>query len=206
MVYLLTEHQVYHIHTNKATNGNCTLAGAHLDPMNRGEKPACDASERAACQVGDLSGKYGTINSDPFTAEFVDPFTSLEEGTPAFFGNRSFVIHLANVTRVTCADFGDLEASFPNSTSTSTANTNSSTTTQCSTDLSSVTSSVCSTGVATSTSVSCSPIPTGTGALQSVPSDVAVPSPTVVVAAGTRMIPGLWLWCLVGVVPMLFSY
>ncbi|KAG5919360.1 hypothetical protein E4U42_006539 [Claviceps africana] len=95
----------YHLHIQKATGGNCTAAGAHLDPTNRGEKPPCDAGNLPSCQAGDLSGKYGRINSDPFTAEYVDKFLSLKEDDPAFFGNRSFVIHLANTTRVACADF-----------------------------------------------------------------------------------------------------
>lgn len=90
---------------NKAAGGDCASAGAHLDPTNRGEQPPCDAGNEPSCQVGDLAGKFGRINSDPFTAEYVDKFVSLKEGDPAFFGNRSFVIHLANTTRITCADF-----------------------------------------------------------------------------------------------------
>ncbi|KAG5936225.1 hypothetical protein E4U53_000262 [Claviceps sorghi] len=103
----------YHLHVKKAAGGNCTAAGAHLDPTNRGEQPPCDAGKLPSCQVGDLSGKYGRINSDPFTAEYVDKFLSLKEDDPAFFGNRSFVIHLANTTRVACADFVRGGTSFP---------------------------------------------------------------------------------------------
>ncbi|KAG5974104.1 hypothetical protein E4U55_000091 [Claviceps digitariae] len=95
----------YHLHVNKAAGGNCTAAGAHLDSTNRGDKPPCDAGNLPSCQVGDLAGKYGKINSDPFTAEYVDKFLSLKEEDAAFFGNRSVVIHLANTTRITCADF-----------------------------------------------------------------------------------------------------
>lgn len=80
-----------------------------MDPFQRGDKPACDSSDTASCQVGDLSGKYGKITHDPFTAEFVDPFTSTTEGAPAFFGDRSFVIHYANGTRLTCANFAKVE-------------------------------------------------------------------------------------------------
>ncbi|KAG6036836.1 hypothetical protein E4U41_005472 [Claviceps citrina] len=105
----------YHLHLAKAAGGNCTLAGAHLDPFNRGEKPPCDAGNQPSCQVGDLAGKYGKINSDPFTAEYVDKHLSLKEDDPAFFGNRSFVIHLANSTRITCADFVKGGGSFPSS-------------------------------------------------------------------------------------------
>ena len=87
------------------SEGNCTATGAHLDPENRGEDPPCDNSKPASCQVGDLSGKYGKITQDPFTAEYTDPFSSLQEGTPAYLGNRSFVLHFANKTRITCANF-----------------------------------------------------------------------------------------------------
>ncbi|KAG6024202.1 hypothetical protein E4U40_003441 [Claviceps sp. LM458 group G5] len=104
----------YHIHLKKAAGGNCTAAGPHLDPTDRGDKPPCDAGNLPSCQVGDLAGKYGRIDSDPFTAEYVDKYLSLKEDDPAFFGSRSFVIHLANNTRVTCADFVKGGASEPN--------------------------------------------------------------------------------------------
>ncbi|KAG6269608.1 hypothetical protein E4U49_006314 [Claviceps purpurea] len=110
----------YHIHLNKAAGGNCTAAGPHLDPTDRGDKPPCDAGNLPSCQVGDLAGKYGRIDSDPFTAEYVDKYLSLKEDDPAFFGSRSFVIHLANNTRVTCADFVKGGASEPNVSSIST--------------------------------------------------------------------------------------
>ncbi|KAG5936670.1 hypothetical protein E4U60_002400 [Claviceps pazoutovae] len=110
----------YHIHLNKAAGGNCTAAGPHLDPTDRGDKPSCDAGNLPSCQVGDLAGKYGRIDSDPFTAEYVDKYLSVKEDDPAFFGNRAFVIHLANNTRVTCADFVKGGASEPNVSSIST--------------------------------------------------------------------------------------
>jgi hypothetical protein len=97
---------VYHIHVAPVPEGgNCTKTLGHLDPFIRGETPACDPSIPETCQVGDLSGKYGKIESDPFSVTFVDPFTSTLEGPGAFFGNRSFVVHFANKTRITCANF-----------------------------------------------------------------------------------------------------
>ncbi|PTB56326.1 hypothetical protein M431DRAFT_80837 [Trichoderma harzianum CBS 226.95] len=99
---------MYHIHEEPATNGNCTSTLAHLDPYHRGETPACDASKPETCQVGDLSGKYGKIISDPFVAEYFDLYTSLSPDNPAFFGNRSIVVHYANKTRLTCANFAKL--------------------------------------------------------------------------------------------------
>ncbi|TFB01321.1 Cell surface Cu-only superoxide dismutase [Trichoderma ghanense] len=104
---------LYHIHEEPAVNGNCTSTLAHLDPYHRGETPACNASAPQTCQVGDLSGKYGKITSDPFVAEYFDLYTSLQPGSPAFFGNRSIVVHYANKTRLTCANFAKLPVSSP---------------------------------------------------------------------------------------------
>lgn len=55
--------------------------------------------------MGDLSGKHGTISSDSFETTYLDQFASTVEGDGAFFGNRSFVIHWANGTRLACANF-----------------------------------------------------------------------------------------------------
>ncbi|KAF4991147.1 hypothetical protein FGRMN_8015 [Fusarium graminum] len=96
----------YHIHVEPVPeNGNCTATLAHLDPFARGEDPPCDPKDPASCQVGDNSGKHGKITSDPFKAEYIDYYASTKEGIGAFFGNRSFVLHYANKTRLTCGNF-----------------------------------------------------------------------------------------------------
>ncbi|KAJ4404940.1 Cell surface superoxide dismutase [Cu-Zn] 4 [Neurospora sp. IMI 360204] len=98
----------YHIHVNPVPeNGNCTATGAHLDPTERGEAPVCDKSKPETCQVGDLAGKYGAIpaGSTTFSANYVDKYASLVEGTGAYFLNRSIVFHFPNKTRITCANF-----------------------------------------------------------------------------------------------------
>ncbi|KHN94026.1 Cu/Zn superoxide dismutase-related protein [Metarhizium album ARSEF 1941] len=96
---------LYHIHVNPVpSDGNCTKTLAHLDPYKRGETPPCNASAPQTCQVGDLSGKYGEVKNDPFVDEYLDPYSSLDEGTEAFMGNRSIVVHFANKTRITCAN------------------------------------------------------------------------------------------------------
>ncbi|PBP28277.1 superoxide dismutase [Diplocarpon rosae] len=101
---------LYHIHDAPVpADGNCTTTLAHADPYIRGETSACDASLPQTCQTGDLSGKHGKITQDPFVASYSDGFASTLEGIGAFFGNRSFVIHFANKTRITCANFA-LEA------------------------------------------------------------------------------------------------
>ncbi|TAQ83565.1 hypothetical protein B7494_g8113 [Chlorociboria aeruginascens] len=97
---------LYHIHAAPVSaDGNCTNTLGHLDPFIRGETPACDSELPQTCQVGDLSGKYGTIKSDPFTTSYTDYFASTEEGLGSFFGNRSITLHYANTTRLTCANF-----------------------------------------------------------------------------------------------------
>ncbi|PHH81679.1 hypothetical protein CDD82_212 [Ophiocordyceps australis] len=96
----------YHIHVDAVpADGNCTKALTHLDPLNRGETPVCDSSAPSTCQVGDLAGKHGKVTSGPFNVQYVDPYVSLREGDAAFMGNRSFVFHFANKTRITCANF-----------------------------------------------------------------------------------------------------
>jgi len=97
----------YHLHVLPVPAGgqNCTATLAHLDPFIRGEDTACDASKPETCQVGDLSGKWGKITSDPFKARYHDNFASTKEGIGAYFGNRSFVLHYPNKTRLGCASF-----------------------------------------------------------------------------------------------------
>jgi len=69
------------------------------------QTPPCDPELPQTCQVGDLSGKYGKITSDPFYAAYPDDFASTLEGIGSFFGNRSLTIHFGNKTRITCANF-----------------------------------------------------------------------------------------------------
>ncbi|KAI0125775.1 superoxide dismutase [Xylariales sp. AK1849] len=97
---------LFHIHAETVPkDGNCTSTGAHLDPFLRGEDPVCDSTFPQTCQVGDLAGKYGKITSDPYEATFHDEFGSLNIGSNASVDDRSFVVHFANKTRITCANF-----------------------------------------------------------------------------------------------------
>ncbi|KAF2972238.1 hypothetical protein GQX73_g1287 [Xylaria multiplex] len=115
---------IYHIHVDPVDDsGNCTNTLAHLDPFIRGEDPACDSTNPATCQVGDLSGKYGKITSDPFTAKFHDDFTAMSEGPGSYFLNRSIVVHFANKTRITCANFFTVSACPSNNATTTTIGT-----------------------------------------------------------------------------------
>ena len=104
---VLTTCAVYHLHELPVPeDGNCTATKAHLDPYKRGEDPICDKSQPNTCQVGDLSGKHGDIPTLPgFSANYTDDFVSLIPGTPAFMGDKSFVLHFPNKTRIACANF-----------------------------------------------------------------------------------------------------
>ena len=98
----------WHIHAMPVPeDGNCTSTMGHLDPTNRGELYMCDASAPETCQVGDLAGKHGgkITAQDTFTTNFVDSYLSTDPSSDAFFGNLGFVIHTANTTRLTCANF-----------------------------------------------------------------------------------------------------
>jgi hypothetical protein len=110
-------------------NGNCSSAGGHLRPFGGPEDTVkCDPSHPELCQVGDLSGKHGNItresltNGNKFMITYNDPFVSAIQGSEAFFGSRSIVVHAANLTRLNCANFVLQGAS--NGTASSTATTN----------------------------------------------------------------------------------
>lgn len=117
---------MYHIHEKPVpSDGNCTGTGAHLDPYKRGEVPPCDPTQKETCQTGDNSGKFGTfdgpdasqsyvfspITSNPLflvtdvSNSYLDLYSSTNPEDPSFFGNLSIVIHFANKTRITCANF-----------------------------------------------------------------------------------------------------
>ncbi|KAK1515371.1 superoxide dismutase [Colletotrichum abscissum] len=104
----------YHLHTDPVPeDGNCTKALAHHDPFIRGEGTPCDASRPETCQVGDLSGKHGSVAGDHYRQTYVDRYLSIVQGPGSFFGNRSFVLHFANKTRIACANFKLVKSSPP---------------------------------------------------------------------------------------------
>lgn len=55
--------------------------------------------------MGDLAGKHGKVTSDPFVAHYSDYYASTNPDSESFFGDLSFVLHYANSTRLTCANF-----------------------------------------------------------------------------------------------------
>jgi hypothetical protein len=105
----------YHIHVDPVpSDGNCSATLGHLDPYERGDTPACNASEPEICQAGDLSGKHGKMSPLPGSSwqlSYFDMYLSTEPGDDAFFGNRSIVVHSNNKTRLACANFNLLAGS-----------------------------------------------------------------------------------------------
>lgn len=95
----------YHIHEAAVgASNNCAETGGHLNPFNAPDN--CDAQPGDAyCEVGDLSGKHGLINTTCFETFYYDPYLSLDPGSPQFIGGKSINIHLAekNNERLACA-------------------------------------------------------------------------------------------------------
>ncbi|KAL4959610.1 putative cytosolic Cu/Zn superoxide dismutase [Aspergillus stella-maris] len=99
----------YHIHAKPVPeDGNCYLTGAHLDPYHRTQEPPCDIKVPQTCEVGDLSGKHGPAwapSGEVFHASYNDFFLSNTPGSPAYFGNLSWVVHAPDSSRLTCGNF-----------------------------------------------------------------------------------------------------
>lgn len=94
----------YHIHENPIPeSGDCEAAGLHFNPY---KAPAdCDAQKSDAhCQVGDLSGKHGWINTTCFENKYDDPFLSLNGQSKSSILGRSLVLHDANMNKLACAN------------------------------------------------------------------------------------------------------
>lgn len=95
---------VYHIHQNAIVDGDCELAGLHFNPY--GASPDnCDLQpDDSWCQVGDLSGKHGWIDTTCFEAKYEDQYLSLSTESPSNIIGRSVVFHYANMTKFACAN------------------------------------------------------------------------------------------------------
>ncbi|KAL5355559.1 Alpha/Beta hydrolase protein [Aspergillus floccosus] len=99
----------YHIHEKPVPdNGDCWATGKHLDPYGRTDTPPCDIKNPVSCEVGDLSGKHAPAfvgYSGTFDVRYTDFFLSNTPGTPAYYGNRSVVVHAPDGSRVNCGNF-----------------------------------------------------------------------------------------------------
>ncbi|KAK3941802.1 Cu,Zn superoxide dismutase-like protein [Diplogelasinospora grovesii] len=95
----------YHVHLDPVpSDGNCTGTGGHLDPYQREDLPACNGSTPAKCEVGDLSGKYGTLAGPSANKTFNDPYSALNRIDLGWIGNRAIVFHDASSARIACAN------------------------------------------------------------------------------------------------------
>lgn len=94
----------YHIHENPVgKDGDCEKTGKHFNPF--GASPDCELQKNDAfCQVGDLSGKHGLINTTCFETYFYDPYLSLDPSNPQYIGNKAINIHLENLDKLACAN------------------------------------------------------------------------------------------------------
>lgn len=175
----------FHIHVDPVdATGNCNSTLAHLDPFIRGEIEPCTASRPETCQVGDLSGKHGKANGTVHMATFSDPYVSLKEGVGAFFGNRSFVIHFANKTRIACANFASIAGVPPTGTTPpvgGNGGNNATTTLVPAPNVGNSSSSGPFNGVVTSTTLSIAPTPTAS----SPTGGAAKPSPSTATNSAT---------------------
>lgn len=94
----------YHIHKLPVpANGDCDATSTHFNPYNA--SPDCASQEDdSQCQVGDLSGKHGWINTTCFETRYWDPYLSLNPKNKAYPVGLSVTFHYANLTRFACAN------------------------------------------------------------------------------------------------------
>lgn len=94
----------YHIHEFPVpADGNCEAVGLHFNPYNA---PAdCDSQkDDSYCQVGDLAGKHGYINTTCFETNYVDEYLSLNKKSNSYIVGKSVVFHFENMTKLACAN------------------------------------------------------------------------------------------------------
>ncbi|GAM87739.1 hypothetical protein ANO11243_057660 [Dothideomycetidae sp. 11243] len=167
---------LYHIHTDPVpADGNCTATLGHLDPYGRGETPACDPTQPWSCQVGDLSGKHGTIpgGSTGFSALYQDLFVSTDPTSNASVFGRSIVFHFPNKTRIACANIQQISlGAYTNSSSSATGTATASSSATCSAPPTGTTATMTST---TETS-SATPVAPGSGSYGNATMTTATPT------------------------------
>jgi len=105
-----TEGHKWHIHKQKVDeNGECKSSEGHYDPLTKEiGNYMCDSSDPANCYVGDLSGKFGTIDF-PNMNSFIDDTFDLND-----IIGRSVVIHGQNKTspRIACATIREVSLEY----------------------------------------------------------------------------------------------
>nr|POE50132.1 s-adenosylmethionine mitochondrial carrier protein [Quercus suber] len=89
---------------------NLPSVGGPFRELGALDAKVCDSHQPKDCQIGDLSGKHGTMNGPQFSANYIDKYISLVEGATAFVGNRSIIILDSNYTRIACANLTNGES------------------------------------------------------------------------------------------------
>lgn len=101
----------WHVHQypfTAALSSPCSPAntGGHFDPLGASTLPNystnCNPSNVTACEIGDLSGKFGLLNASNLPDQLLDDTLSLY-GAQSIVG-RSIVLHFQNGTRFVCAN------------------------------------------------------------------------------------------------------
>ncbi|KAJ9651064.1 Cell surface superoxide dismutase [Cu-Zn] 4 [Neophaeococcomyces mojaviensis] len=114
----------YHIHEKPVpVDGNCGGTGEHLDPYHAGTNYKCEPNNQSLCQIGDLSGKHGTIHIDgtgtgSYSFTYFDDYLSTTSENASFFGNLSVVVHRKRDSfRLNCGNFTRMASTPPTSDS-----------------------------------------------------------------------------------------
>jgi hypothetical protein len=95
------------VHQYAVTGNDCSTAGAPFALSDESTIPVpCPAtSSPNNCRAGDMSGQFGNLtgSAGTLTADYYDPYISLDSTKPNYVGNLSFNIHWANFTVISCA-------------------------------------------------------------------------------------------------------
>jgi len=81
----------------------CSTSGGIFDPYNAGKR-YCNRQQAQTCDVGDLSGKHGCINSTSYVASYNELYASLNSASPAYVGGKSIVISDRSGSPVACGN------------------------------------------------------------------------------------------------------
>lgn len=95
----------YHLHTNPiSSDGNCSSAFGHLDPLHVTDSVICDPLVPQYCQIGDLSGRNGKLmTNNSMNLTYIDPFLRMWPEDFSLLG-RSVVLHGLNSSRIACGN------------------------------------------------------------------------------------------------------
>jgi hypothetical protein len=93
------------VHQFAVTDNNCSTAGAPFALANETNIPApCPAADSPnGCRAGDMAGQFGNLTGTTVTANYYDPYISLDPTQPNYIGDLSFNVHWANFTVIACA-------------------------------------------------------------------------------------------------------